>query len=270
MVLEYFNTLLGGYLLEQGIIHQSTCLGTPQQNGIVERKNRHLLEVARSLIFTTNVPKYLWGDSILTACYLINCMSTRVLSFKTPLDMFTHLYPQIRTIGSISLKVFGCKSFVHIQDTNQNKLDPKVVSCVFVGYLATQKGYRCYSPEKRKYYVTMDVTFFENQPYFPKISLQGENGSKKNFWDLFQIITLTPFPVSKPKPKSNETPTAQTNTLQQPPLNPSITQPISLKKPANNFSKPTSNNNLNRKPISNSSKPTSSIRTFSVSVHSSS
>ena len=42
---EYFNTLLGAYLLEQGIIHQSSCIGTPQQNEIVERKNRHLLEV---------------------------------------------------------------------------------------------------------------------------------------------------------------------------------------------------------------------------------
>ena len=180
-------------------------------------------------MFTTNVPKYLWGDSILTACYLINCMPTRVLSFKTSLDMFTHLYPQLRTIGSLPLNVFGCKSIVHTQDTNQNKLDQKAMSCVFVGCLTTQKGCCCYSPEKRKYYVTMDVTFFKNQPYFPKISLQGKNGRNENFWDLFQIITPTPFPVSKPKPESNKTPTAQTNTLEQPPLNTSITQPISLK-----------------------------------------
>ncbi|RVW73591.1 hypothetical protein CK203_055131 [Vitis vinifera] len=59
--------------------------------------------------------------------------------------------------------------------------------------------------------------------------LQGKNGRNENFWDLFQIITPTPFPVSKPKPESNKTPTAQTNTLEQPPLNTSITQPISLK-----------------------------------------
>ena len=75
----------------------------------------------------------------------------------------------------------------------------------------------------------MDVTLFKNQPYFPKISLQGENESKQNVQDLFQIITPTPFIVSKSKPESNETPTAQTSTLEQSPLNPSITQPISLK-----------------------------------------
>ena len=65
----------------------------------------------------------------------------------------------------------------------------------------------------------MNVTFFENQHYFPKNSLQGENGSKKNFWDLFQITTSTittptPFPVSEPEPELNETPINQTNTLE--------------------------------------------------------
>ena len=60
----------------------------------------------------------------------------------------------------------------------------------------------------------MNVTFFENQHYFPKKSLQGENGSKKNFWDLFQITTPTPFPVSEPEPELNETPINQTNTLE--------------------------------------------------------
>ena len=81
----------------------------------------------------------------------------------------------------------------------------------------------------------MDVTFFKNQPYFPKNSLQRENWNKENFQDLFQIITPTPFSISKPElavfepePESNEIPTAQNNTLEQLPLNPSITQPISL------------------------------------------
>ena len=77
---EYFNTILGNYLLEKGIMHQSLSVGTPQQNGVAERRNRHSLEVARSIIFTTNVPKQFWGDSILTACYLINRMPTRVLN----------------------------------------------------------------------------------------------------------------------------------------------------------------------------------------------
>ena len=56
-----------------------------QQNGIVERKNSHLLEVARSIIFTTNVLKTVWGDAVLTVYYLINRMPSRVLEFQTHL-----------------------------------------------------------------------------------------------------------------------------------------------------------------------------------------
>ena len=85
---EFFNTSLSQFLSHHGIIHQSSCVYTLQQNGVSERKNRHLLEVARSLMFTTNVPKQFWGDAILTASYLINRMPSKVLNYQTPLNMF--------------------------------------------------------------------------------------------------------------------------------------------------------------------------------------
>ena len=55
---EYFGSILREYLSKQGIIHQSSCVDTPQQNGEVKHKNKHILEVAQSLMFTTNVPKH--------------------------------------------------------------------------------------------------------------------------------------------------------------------------------------------------------------------
>ena len=58
---EYFSSILGVYFLENDIIHQSSCIDTPQQNGVAERKNRHLLEVARSIMLTNNVPDHFWG-----------------------------------------------------------------------------------------------------------------------------------------------------------------------------------------------------------------
>jgi transposase InsO family protein len=69
---EYFNTMLSDFFRENGIVHQSSCPNTPQQNGVAERKNRHLLEVARALLFSSKVPNYLWGEAVLTAAYLIN------------------------------------------------------------------------------------------------------------------------------------------------------------------------------------------------------
>ena len=83
---NFFNSTLKSFLLDNGLLHQSSCVNTPQQNGVSERKNRHLLEVARSLLFTSNVPKCFWGDAILTACYLINRMPSRVLNYQTPLN----------------------------------------------------------------------------------------------------------------------------------------------------------------------------------------
>jgi len=77
---EYFNEILGKYFEDKGIIHQSSCSDTPQQNGIVERKNKHILEIARALLFTNHVPKYLWGKAILTAIYHINRMPSRILN----------------------------------------------------------------------------------------------------------------------------------------------------------------------------------------------
>ncbi|KAE8726748.1 hypothetical protein F3Y22_tig00006365pilonHSYRG00038 [Hibiscus syriacus] len=69
---------------EKGIVHLTSCVNTPQQNGVAERKNRHLLEVTRSLLFAANAPKYLWGEALLTATYLINRMPSKTLDFKIP------------------------------------------------------------------------------------------------------------------------------------------------------------------------------------------
>ncbi|RVW28120.1 Retrovirus-related Pol polyprotein from transposon TNT 1-94 [Vitis vinifera] len=93
---EYFTSSLSTYLQNHGIIHISSCVDTPQQNGVAERKNRHLLEVARCLMFSSNVPNYFWGEAILTATYLINRMPSRVLTFQSPRQLFLKQFPHTR------------------------------------------------------------------------------------------------------------------------------------------------------------------------------
>ena len=61
-----------------GIFHQTSCAHTPQQNWVVERKNKHLVETTRALLIHDGVPQRFWGDAILSACYLINHMSSSV------------------------------------------------------------------------------------------------------------------------------------------------------------------------------------------------
>ncbi|CAN1837958.1 Retrovirus-related Pol polyprotein from transposon TNT 1-94 [Linum perenne] len=189
---DYFNSILSTFLVQNGIVHVSSCVETPQQNGIAERKNRHLLEVARACMFARQVPKYLWGEAVLTATYLINRMPSRVLRFQAPRQVLLTKYPHMVSFSSdLPPKIFGCIAFVHLNPTHRTKLDPRSLKCVFIGYSAHQKGYKCYSPVTRQVYHTRDVTFFESQAYFNPVAVQGETGSEPQTWDL---ITLDSSP----------------------------------------------------------------------------
>ena len=103
---EFVNQPLVDFFKQHGILHQTTCVYTPQQNGIAERKNRHLLEVARALCFTMHVPKRFWADAVMTAVYLINRMPTRVIDYQTPLRMLSRFH-HIPSALNICPKVFG-------------------------------------------------------------------------------------------------------------------------------------------------------------------
>ena len=129
---------------------------------MAEKKHRHLLEIARALLYSAHVIKYLWGEDILTAAFLINRIPSRVLNFQTPINVFKQKFPTSRLLTDIPLKVFGCTVFVHNHSLHCGKLDPRAHKCVFVGYTPTQKGFKCFDPISQKFFVTMDVTLFEN------------------------------------------------------------------------------------------------------------
>ncbi|KAK5825993.1 hypothetical protein PVK06_020890 [Gossypium arboreum] len=128
-------------------------------------------------MFTSQVPRYLWGEALLTATYLINRMPSKILNYRTPFSLFKDNFPNSKLITDLSLRVFGCSVFVHLH--NQGKLDPRAKKCVFVGYASNKKGYKCYDPIDRKIIVTMDVTFVETKSYFHS-NLQGGNYTKED------------------------------------------------------------------------------------------
>ena len=149
----------------------------------------HLLEVARAIMFTTNVPKIYWGEAILIASYLINRMPSRVLKFKTPISVFLDSYPQNHLVTSnLALKTFGCTAFVYLPSLQRTKLSPRAIKSLFLRYSPTKKGYKCYNSLTKKLFVTMDVKFFENQPFYPSNSLQGQNLREDDSWDLLDIL----------------------------------------------------------------------------------
>ena len=131
------------FFTTHGLIHQTSCPHTPQQNEIAERKNRTLLEISRALMFEAHVPSYCWPEAVASATYLTNRLPTKSLKFKTPLEIL-HNHTTILSFHSLPPRVFGCVVYVHLPKPTRNKLEPHAVKCVFVGYGVNQKGYRCF------------------------------------------------------------------------------------------------------------------------------
>ena len=130
------------FMLQHGILHQTSCVDTPSHNEVVKRKNRHLLETARALLFQMHVPKHFWVDAVSTACFLINRMPSSILNWATS---YHQLFPN-NLLFLIDPKVFGCTCFVRDIRPQVSKLDPKSLKCIFVEYSRVQKGYKCYCP----------------------------------------------------------------------------------------------------------------------------
>ena len=86
---EYANHQFHDYFEHHGILHETSCSQTPQQNGIAERKNRHVLETTRALLIGAHVPSRYWADAVTTSMHLLNRMPSKMLGFQTPLQTLT-------------------------------------------------------------------------------------------------------------------------------------------------------------------------------------
>ena len=148
---EYFNHSLSTYLQENGIIHQSSCVDTPQQNRVAERKNGNILEVARALPFTSHMPSQFWGDSILIATYLINRMPSRFLSFITPLQKFHEFFPHSRLDAHLPLCVFGPLCLSTLTDLSGTNLIPERLNVSFLATLPLKKATNAVTQYHRSY-----------------------------------------------------------------------------------------------------------------------
>ena len=164
---------------QHGILHQSSCAHTPLQNRVAKRKNRHLIETTRTLLLHYHVPFRFWGDAVLTTCYLINRMPSSVLHEQIPHSL---LFPD-QPLYFLSPRVFGCTCFVHILTLGQQKLSAKATKGIYLGYSRLQKGYRCYSPQTHRYFLSADVTSSRTHPSPPPPS-------------LFMLLKSYPFPSS--------------------------------------------------------------------------
>ena len=145
------------YFLETGVSHRISCPHTHQQNGAIERKHRHLVETALALLAQSCVPLRFWDDAILTACYLINRMPSRVTHNITPV---TKLFQT--PVDYNLLRVFGCACWPNLRPYNNKKLAFRSHQCVFLGYSPDHLGFRCLDRSSGHIYVSRDVVFDEH------------------------------------------------------------------------------------------------------------
>ncbi|CAM8962825.1 unnamed protein product [Rhodiola kirilowii] len=161
---EFLSHKVTSFMKAQGCIQQTSCAYSPQQNNIVERKHRHLLEVARTLMFQSRVLDFLWGDCVLTATYIINRLPSSVLNGLTPFEVLFKRKLDYQHMGS-----FGCLCYMTNILPGKSKLESSVISCIFIGYAFNQKGYKVFDLNNHVTYVSRDVRFVEE--IFPCVAM---------------------------------------------------------------------------------------------------
>ena len=137
---EYLSTEFIEFLKEHGIVSQLTPPGTPQFNGVSERRNRTLLDMVRSMMSYTDLPISLWGFALQTACYVLNLVPSKSVS-NTPCEIWHGKAPSLKHV-----KIWGCPTF--IKKLKSDKLDAKSIKGRFVGYPKDSLGYYFYLPAK--------------------------------------------------------------------------------------------------------------------------
>jgi len=154
---EFKNTQVEEFLDDEAIKHEFSTPYTPQQNGVVERKNRTLIDMARTMLDEYKTSDIFWCEAINTACRAINRLYLHKKLKKTSYELLTGNKPKVSYF-----RVFGCKCFILNKRTKTSKFAPKVDEGILLGYGSNEHAYRIYYKTSGRVEVAVDVTFDES------------------------------------------------------------------------------------------------------------
>jgi transposase InsO family protein len=157
-------------LEEEGIKHEFSAPYTPQQNGVLESKNRTLIDMARTMLGEYKMPERFWSEAVNTACHAIKRLYLHRLLKKTSYELLTDNNPNVSYF-----RVFGSKCYILVKKGRHSKFAPKAVEGFLLGFDSNTKAYRVFNKSSRLVEVSSDVVFDET------------NGSPREQVDLNDI-----------------------------------------------------------------------------------
>ncbi|KAI3522492.1 hypothetical protein L1887_00319 [Cichorium endivia] len=157
---EFLSNQFTMYCQETGLDRHYTSPYSPQQNGVVERRNRSVLEMVRSCLKSMSVPDVLWGEAVNHAVYVLNRISSKALQDSTPYEMWTGRKPHVG-----HLRVFGCTAHMKVAKNYLKKLDDRSKKVVYLGTEKGSKAHRLLDPDTGSMFVSRDVVFEENHAW---------------------------------------------------------------------------------------------------------
>ncbi|GJR81898.1 putative ribonuclease H-like domain-containing protein [Tanacetum coccineum] len=173
---EFKNKVMDDFCREKCIKRKYSIARTPQQNGVAERRNRTLIEAARTMLADSKLPTIFWAEAVSTACYVQNRVLVVKPHNKTPYELFRGL-----KLALSFTRPFGCHVTILNTLDNLGKFDGKNNEGFFVGYSLSSKAFRVYNTRTRRVEENLHIGFLENTPM-----IEG-NGPK---W-LFDFDSLT-------------------------------------------------------------------------------
>ncbi|UYV65487.1 hypothetical protein LAZ67_3004496 [Cordylochernes scorpioides] len=179
--LEYCNKNFKQKLESLGIKHELTNSYSPQQNGVSERLNCSLLDMARVSMHNADLPQKFWAESVNCAAYIKNRSLCSALDNKVPEEIWLS-----RKVSVRHFKIFGALAYAHIPNQKRKKFDRRAKRCILVGYSTQSKGYRLWDNDSKQVFITKHARFDENK----LIQRRGQFGNPKDYfnrsWDDYE------------------------------------------------------------------------------------
>ncbi|GJX55996.1 retrovirus-related pol polyprotein from transposon TNT 1-94 [Tanacetum coccineum] len=220
---EFVNQTLREYYEKIGISHETSVARSPQQNGVVERRNRTLIEAARTMLIYAKALLFLWAEAVATTCYTQNRSIIRLRHGKTPYELLHDKPPDLSFFH-----VFGALCYPTNDSENLGKLQPKADIGIFIGYAPTKKAFRIYNRRTRRIIETIHVDFDE------LTAMASEHSSSGPALHEMTPATISSGLVPNPPPSTPFVPPSRTDwdILFQPMFDELLTPPPSVDLPA--------------------------------------